>query len=120
MRVETWYGRRVTLNTPAKPPPRKLNPKQAREDMAARARAAPMPADPLSVQALKPIALRAGIPLVLLWVLAIVLNGWWWKAIMGVLTLALAGVLLWAFRYASRSRKVAGSSVAFVCCSCPS
>ena len=107
MRGETWYGGPVALNTPEKPPPRKLNPKQAREDMAARARAAPLPADPLSAQALKPIALRAGIPLVLLWVLAIFLHGWVPKAIMGVLTLALAGVLFWAFRYARRSRQVA-------------
>jgi hypothetical protein len=107
MRVETWYGRPVALNTPEKIPPRKLNPKQAREDMAARARAAPLPADPLSWPALKPIALRAGIPLVILWIIAIALTGWWWKAAMGVLTLALAGVLFWAFRYATRSRQVA-------------
>jgi len=107
MRVETWYGGPVTLNTPSKPPPRKLNPKQAREDMAARARAAPLAPDPFSMQALKPIAIRAGLPLLILWALALFLNGWWWKAIMGVLTLALAGVLFWVFRYATRSRKVA-------------
>jgi hypothetical protein len=95
------------LKTPPKPQPKKLNPKQAREDLLARTHAAALPPDPLSAQALRPIALRVGIPLVVLWVVAIVLNGWVWKAVMGVLTLALAGVLFWVFRYARRSRRVA-------------
>jgi hypothetical protein len=104
---ETWYGAPVPLKTPAKPQPKKLNPKQAREDMAARAKAAPLPPDPLSRQALRPVALRVGIPLVILWTLAIVFNGWVPKAIMGVLTLVLAGVLFWFYRYTLRSRRVA-------------
>jgi hypothetical protein len=95
------------LKTPSKPQPSKRNLNQAREDLAARAKAAPLPIDPLSRAALKPVALRAGIPLVLLWVGAIFLHGWIPKAVMGVLTLALAGVLLWVVRYASRSRAVA-------------
>jgi hypothetical protein len=95
------------LKTPQKPQPKKFNPKQAREELAARAKAAPLPADPLSPEALKPMALRAGIPLVLLWIGAFVLHGWIPKAVMGVLTLALAGLLLWAVRYAKKSRRVA-------------
>jgi len=98
---------RVALKTPAKPQPKKTNPRQVREDLAARAKMAPLPADPFSWPALKPIALRAGIPLVLLWIGAFVLPGWIPKAVMGGLTVALAGLVLWAFRYASRSRRVA-------------
>jgi hypothetical protein len=95
------------LNTPAKSQPKKLNPKQAREDLVARAKAAPLPVDPFSAEALKPIALRAGLPLLAFWVLALFLPGWVPKAIMGVLTLVLAGVLVFALRYARRSRRVA-------------
>jgi hypothetical protein len=103
-----WYGPSVALKTtPSKPQPKKVTPKQAREDLQARAKAAPLPADPLSREALKPLALRAGIPLVLLWIGALVLHGWIPKAVMGVLTLALAGVIFWALRYAKKSRRVA-------------
>jgi hypothetical protein len=95
------------LKTPSKPQPKKLTAKQAREDLAARAKAAPMPKDPLSPEALKSTALRAGIPLLLLWIGAFLLHGWIPKAVMGVLTLALGGVVLWAVRFAKRSRRVA-------------
>ena len=91
----------------SKPSPKKINPKQAREDMAARAKAAPLPVDPLSPQALKPLALRVGLPVLVLWIGAIVLHGPIPKIVMGVLTLILAGVLFWAYRYAMRSRRVA-------------
>ena len=43
----------------------------------------------------------------MLWIGAIFLNGWIPKAVMGVLTLALAGVVTWAVLYAKRSRRVA-------------
>jgi hypothetical protein len=95
------------LKTPAKPTPKKQTPKQVREDMAARAKAAPIPVDPLSREALRPVALRVGIPVVLLWIGAIVLHGPIPKIVMGVLTLALAGVLAWAYRYAMKTRRVA-------------
>jgi hypothetical protein len=95
------------LKPTPKPPAKKVTPKQAREDMAARNKGAALPPDPLSPAALRPIALRVGIPLVLLWIGALVLHGWIPKAVMGVLTLALAGVVFWAVRYATRSRKVA-------------
>jgi hypothetical protein len=96
------------LKTSGKPTqPKKQNLNQAREDLLAKQKAAPMPADPLSPEALRPIALRAGIPLVLLWIGAFLLHGWIPKAVMGALTLGLAGVLIWALRYAKRSRRVA-------------
>jgi hypothetical protein len=93
--------------SPPKNPSKKPNPKQLREEMVARAKAAPLPVDPLSKEALRPVALRVGIPLVLLWIGAIVLHGPIPKIVMGVLTVALAGVLAWAYRFATRNRRVA-------------
>ncbi len=95
------------MNTPQKTTPKKPSPKQLREEMAAKAKSAPLPVDPLSKEALRPLALRLGIPFLVLWIGAIVLHGPIPKIVMGVLTLALAGVLAWAFRYAKRSRRVA-------------
>ncbi len=95
------------MKTPTKPQPRKINPKQAREELLARQKQAPLPADPLSAAALRPLALRIGIPVVGAWVIAFVLHGWIPKAVVGALTVALAGVLLWAFRWTKRSRAVA-------------
>jgi hypothetical protein len=45
--------------------------------------------------------------LLVVWAIALAISGWWPKAIAGVLTLVVAGVLLWVFRYAKRSRAVA-------------
>lgn len=95
------------MKTPQKPTPKKPNPKQLREEMAARAKAAPVPPDPLSKEALRPIAIRVGIPLVVLWIGALFLSGPIPKIVMGVLTLVLAGVLAWAYRYVQRNRRVA-------------
>lgn len=92
---------------PPKSPPKKPAPKALREDLLAKQKQAPLPADPLSPAALKPLALRLGLPLAALWIGALFLHGWIPKAVMGVVTLALAGVLFWAWRYATRSRKVA-------------
>lgn len=92
---------------PPKSPPKKPAPKALREDLLAKQKQAPLPADPLSPAALKPLALRLGLPLAALWIGALFLQGWIPKAVMGVVTLALAGVLFWAWRYATRSRKVA-------------
>src|SRR5262249_13819878 len=98
----------VALKTPPpKPPSKKLTPKQAREEMAARAKAAPLPVDPLSKQALRPLAIRAGIPLVILWIGAIVLHGWVPKPVLGVPPVSRAGGFFWASRSAIRSRRVA-------------
>ena len=95
------------MKTPAKPQPKKQSPKPLREDLAAKQKQAPLPADPLSMEALRPLALRLGLPLLVLWVGAFLLHGWIPKAVMGTLTLGLAGALLWALRYARRSRAVA-------------
>jgi hypothetical protein len=95
------------LNTPSKPQPKKVNPKQAREDLLARQKQAALPPDPLSAAALRPLALRIGIPTVLVWVVAILLPGWIPKAVVGGLTLLVAVVLFLVLRYATRARAVA-------------
>jgi hypothetical protein len=95
------------LKTPAKPQSKKPSPKTLREDLAAKQKLAPLPADPLSMEAIRPLALRLGLPLLALWVGAFLLHGWIPKAVMGGLTLALAGAVLWAVLYARRSRAVA-------------
>ena len=90
-----------------KPPAKKSSLKPTRED-AATARPKPqLPADPLSTANLKSMGMRIGIPVLVLWVGAFILNGWIPKAVVGVLTLGLAGLALWAVRFAKRSRAVA-------------
>lgn len=90
-----------------KPPAQKSSLKPKRED-AATARPKPqLPADPLSPANLKSLGMRLGIPLLVLWVGAFILNGWIPKAVVGVLTLGLAGLAFWAVRFAKRSRAVA-------------
>jgi hypothetical protein len=91
------------LKTTSKRP----NPKQAREDLLAAARAKQIPADPFSRQNLRALAIRVGIPAVILWIIAIAIPGWIPKAVVGTLTLAVLGVLLWALRFARKSRAVA-------------
>ncbi|APR87319.1 hypothetical protein A7982_12668 [Minicystis rosea] len=92
---------------PPKSPSKKPAQKPLREDLLAKQKQAPLPADPLSPEALRPMALRIGLPVLAGWILAFVLSGWIPKAVMGVITLALAAVLLWALRFARRSRAVA-------------
>jgi hypothetical protein len=92
---------------PPKPTSKKPSPKTLREELISKQKQAPLPADPLSPQALKPLAWRIGLPVLGAWILAFVLHGPIPKIIVGVLTLALAGVLAWALRWARRSRAVA-------------
>jgi hypothetical protein len=55
------------------------------------------------------MGLRLGIPVAIAWVLAFVLTpAWWPKAVVGALTLGLAGVIIWALRLANKNRRVAG------------
>ncbi len=93
-------------------PPAKTTKKpsaaQSREDLIAanRGRQA-LPADPFSKQQLKSMGLRIGIPTLLVWAIALAIPSWIPKAVAGVLTVALVGLILWALRYATKSRKVA-------------
>lgn len=92
---------------PSKPQPKKINPKQAREELLARQKQAALPPDPFSVQALRPMALRVGIPTVVAWAIAIWLHGWIPKAVVGGLTVALAVAIVLILRFARKNRAVA-------------
>jgi murein L,D-transpeptidase YcbB/YkuD len=81
--------------------------KQAREELAAAARQKELPADPLAAMNLKSLGIRVGIPALIAWGIALAIPGWIPKVIVGVLTLVIAGLALWAVRFAKRSRAVA-------------
>jgi hypothetical protein len=92
---------------PAKPT-KKPSAATSKEGLLASARdKQALPADPFSPQQLKSMGLRIGIPTLIAWAIAFAIPGWIPKAVVGVLTLALVGVVLWALRYAQKSRKVA-------------
>jgi hypothetical protein len=63
--------------------------------------------DPLSPENLKKLGVRIGIGAVVVWVIAILLPTWIPKALAGVLTVVVAGVLVWGLRFAKKSRAVA-------------
>jgi len=79
----------------------------ARAKLAEDAKNRELPADPLSKKNLRSLALRIGIPVIILWIIALSFDALWLRIGAGVLTCALAGVAIWAFRFAKRSRAVA-------------
>jgi hypothetical protein len=101
------------LSTPSKTPAAKEKPskkaaaKQQREELLATSRKKDLPADPLSSFNLRSLGLRVGIPLAVVWVISFLISGWIPKAVAGVVTLGLAGVIFWVVRFARRSRAVA-------------
>jgi len=82
-------------------------PKDGREALIAAARekqaAAP---DPLAALEPKKLATRIGIPLAIVWVIAFILEGWIPKVVALVITLAVAGLVIWVMRYAQKQRSV--------------
>jgi len=101
------------LKTSAKPAAGKLpakkpqSAKQAREELAAALRDKPLPPDPLSAMNLRSLGLRVGVPALILWIIAFAIPGWIPKVVVGVLTLAAAGLALWVIRFTKKSRAVA-------------
>jgi hypothetical protein len=88
---------------------KKADPKRLREELVAASRNKELPPDPMGPEALKKMGLRLGIPVAIAWVLAFALTpAWWPKAVVGALTLGLAGVVFWALRLANKNRRVAG------------
>ncbi len=85
--------------------PKKLAAKE-RERLATDSRKKQTAPDPLSPENLKKMGIRLGIPVVVGWVLAVVIGHWIAFAVMGLITVALAGVAIWAIRYARRSKAV--------------
>lgn len=92
------------MSNPGKP--KKQSPKQMREEALAAARAQPPP-DPLAQLQPRKLALRIGAVAVVVWGIAFAISGWVPKVIAGVLTLAVAGIILWALRNVQRTRAVA-------------
>ncbi|WP_437731880.1 hypothetical protein [Sorangium sp. So ce1335] len=96
------------MKTPGKPTtPKKQSPKQQREQAIAALRSGKPPADPLAQLKPRALALRVGIPALIVWAIALAIPGVWPKVVAGVLTVVVGGVLLWALRFATRSRAVA-------------
>lgn len=79
----------------------------AREKMLEDAKKRELPADPLSKKNIRSLALRIGIPVVILWIIAFSFDAAWLRIGAAVLTVVLAGVAIWAFRFAKRTRAVA-------------
>lgn len=87
--------------------PKKIDPQKARDEALAKAKERPLPADPLSAQSLRSIGLRVGLPILALWIGALYLRNWIAIAVVGVVTAVVAGIAIWALRYARRTRAVA-------------
>ena len=85
-----------------------VRPKDSREALIASARekqaAAP---DPLAALEPKKLAIRVGIPLAIVWVIALTLNGWIPKVVALVVTIGVGALIWWVMRYAQKSRAVA-------------
>ncbi|MBK8254122.1 MAG: hypothetical protein IPK82_15830 [Polyangiaceae bacterium] len=91
-----------------KPPPKTsakgAAPQDSRDKLLAEARA--KQADPLASFQPKQLALRLGLPTVIAWIVAFVIPGWIPKAVVGVLTLALIGVVIYVLRRVQRAQRV--------------
>ncbi|HSN97938.1 MAG TPA: hypothetical protein VLS89_06555 [Candidatus Nanopelagicales bacterium] len=92
------------MSNPAKP--KKQSPKQQREEALSSMRNQPAP-NPVSQLNPRALALRIGLGAVVVWGIAFAISGWWPKIVAGVLTLAVAGLVLWALRFAKRTQAVA-------------
>ena len=53
------------------------------------------------------LGVRVGIPILVAWVIAFLIPSWIAKAVVGVLTIAVLGLVVWAYRFATKSRDVA-------------
>ena len=87
--------------------PGKSPPKDTPEDLVKAARARQLPPDPLSMLTLRSLGLRVGIPAAIAWVVAIAIGHWIAFAVVGALSVVVAGLLIWALRFAKKSRAVA-------------
>lgn len=89
---------------PAKGPGKGASPKDSRDKLLADARA--KQPDPLAALQPKQLALRLGIPVLVGWVIAFIIPGWIAKAVVGALTIAIAGVVVYVLRRVQRAQRV--------------
>lgn len=87
-----------------KGPARSAAPKDARDKLMAEARA--KQADPLAALQPRKLAVRIGIPVAIVWLIAFLIPGWIPKAVVGVLTIAVGVVLYYVLRRVQRAQKV--------------
>jgi tetratricopeptide (TPR) repeat protein len=89
-------------------PDKPKNAKDAQRALLAAARdkqaAAP---DPMAMLEPKKLALRIGVPLAIIWIIAFAISGWIPKAVAGAVTLAVAGLVIWVLRTVNKTRAVA-------------
>jgi hypothetical protein len=84
------------------------NAKDAREALIASTRdKQAAPPDPLQMLEPKKLAVRIGIPLALVWMIALFIPGWISKVVALVVTIGVAALVVWVLRYAKRTRAVA-------------
>lgn len=82
-------------------------PAKQREQALAQARQKQVAPDPLSNDNIKKMGLRLGVPILVGWVIVLAFTEHWaFKVIMGLVTVGIGGVTIWALRYAQRSKKV--------------
>jgi hypothetical protein len=68
----------------------------------------PKPApDPMAALTVKGLGLRVGLPIAGLWIIAVIVGRPWAFAGMGVVTVAAIALVVWAIRFASKTRAVA-------------
>lgn len=95
------------MKTPGKPTPKKQSPKQQREQAITALRSGKPAADPLAQLNPRSLAIRVGIPALVVWAIALAIPGLWPKVAAGVLTVIVGGVIVWALRFATKTRAVA-------------
>jgi tetratricopeptide (TPR) repeat protein len=66
----------------------------------------PSTPDPMAAMTFKGLGLRVGIPLLIVWIVAILLTRPWAFATAGGVTLLAAGLVVWAVRFANKTRAV--------------
>lgn len=95
----------VSGKAPSKKPASKKAADE-RESALADARKAQAIPDPLSPENVRRIGLRVGLPTLALWVIAAFVPGVWMKVVAAVITVVLAGFVVWAYRQAKKSKAV--------------
>ena len=93
--------------TPPVKKPGKPQVRQSPDDLVKAARSRQLPPDPLSALTLKSLGMRVGIPAAVAWIVAIAIGHWIALAVVGTLSVVAAGLLIWALRFAKKSRAVA-------------
>ncbi len=91
----------------AQAPSKKAKLKAQREELVSDQRKKQAIPDPLSPENLKKLGIRLGLPLLGGWIVALVFGNMWLRITMGVVTIALGGLLYWAISTGKKQKAVA-------------